>query len=78
MFTLRVLAISASKKSVLAVVNRPVGIFNAAVATGSIALTEGAAIPSVGSEFPLEGITSVKTRESIAEDGTVFNWLVLE
>lgn len=75
MYTLKVIALSASKKSVLASVIRKVGAFASEIAVGSIRLSEDV---EVGSEHKLDGITSVTTRESIAEDGTVFNWLVLQ
>ncbi len=77
MYELKVIAHSASKKSVLASITKKIGLFASSV-IGNIAIAEGEEIPAVGSLIPLEGVTKVTTRESIAENGEVFNWLVLE
>lgn len=79
MFTLTILAYSASKKSVLAAVSKKIGIFKSDIAIGSIRLdVDEKSVPAVGTQFPLDGITDVSTRQSVAEDGTIFDWLVLK
>ncbi len=76
MFKIKVLAHSASGKSVLASVTKKVGPFISEVAVGAIR-TEDGNVPAVGAELDLPGIVSATTRQSVTEDGTIFNWLVL-
>lgn len=77
MITLKVLAISASKKSVLCSAGKKVGIFMSEV-TGSIRIADGEEVPEVGTEYKLESVNKATLRTSVTEDGVVFNWLILE
>lgn len=77
MYSLKVIAHSASGKSILASVSKKVGIFANKI-VGNIAIAEGEEIPAVGSVVELEGVRKVTTRESVTEAGDIFNWLVLE
>lgn len=75
MFKIKVIAHSASGKSVLASVTKKIGPFISEVAVGAIRCEDD--VPVVGAELELPGVTSATTRQSVAEDGTIFNWLVL-
>ncbi len=77
MYSLKVIAHSASGKSILASVSKKVGIFKSEVAVGSIKV-EDAELPAIGNIIELTGVTKVSTRSSVLEDGKEFNWLVLE
>ena len=77
MYSLKVLSISKSGKSVFATVTKVAGIFSSTIATGSIKLDDGAAAPEVGSIIKLDGVTKVSTVPTEV-DGKEFIWLVLE
>lgn len=78
MYTLKVIAHSASKKSILASVSKKSGMFSSVVATGNIKV-DTTELPEVGSLHNLEGITKVSTRVSTSEENAKeFDWLVLE
>lgn len=77
MYSLKVIAHSASGKSILASVSKKVGIFKSEVAVGTIKV-EDAELPAVGSVIELPGISKVSTRVSVTDEGKEFNWLVLE
>lgn len=79
MYSLKVLAHSASGKSVLVSVSKKVGIFRSVIAEGNLRVEEGETLPEVGAVINLEGITSVSTRESIDEtSGRIFTWVSLQ
>lgn len=78
MYTLKVIAHSASKKSILASVSKKSGMFTSVVATGNIKV-DNTELPAVGSVHELPGVTKVTISTSIAEENSKeFNWLVLE
>lgn len=76
MYSIKIIAHSASGKSVLASVSKKSGIFKSEVAVGSIRV-EDAELPEVGTVMPLDGVTKVSIRQSFVE-GKEFTWLVLE
>jgi hypothetical protein len=76
-YSLKVIAHSASKKSILASISKKSGIFTSIIATGNIAI-DSSELPAIGTTHMLEGITSVSTKVSTTEDGSKsFDWLVL-
>lgn len=82
-YQIKVIAHSASGKSILGVVSKKAGIFTSEVATGSIKLEVGTELPAVGTVIPLDGITKVTTRTELSEAtadraSKEFTWLVLE
>ena len=78
MLKLKVLHISASRKSALVSVSKEVGIFTSTVATGNLKITEGATMPEVGSVIELPAGTKVSTIESPIEgEEKSFTWVVL-
>lgn len=78
MYSLKVIAHSASKKSVLAVVSKKSGMFVSVVATGNIKI-DSTELPAIGSVHELPEITKVSVTVSTSDDnGQNFNWLVLE
>lgn len=78
MYSLKVIAHSASGKSVLASVSKKIGLFTSEIATGSIKVDSLDELP-IGTSMQLEGVTKVSTRTSFAENNAKeFIWLVLE
>ncbi len=79
MYSLKVLHISASGKSIFASVIKIAGIVKSTVATGSIALADGVECPKVGDVIELPGITKVSTFITTDEtSGKEFTWLALD
>jgi hypothetical protein len=79
MYSLKVIAHSASKKSILATVSKQVGIFSSVIATGNIAVPNVDELPAIGSTNQLPGITKVSVNTQVIPDSDKnFNWLVLE
>lgn len=79
MYQLKVIAHSASGKSVLATVSKKVGVFTSVVASGNLKVDEGETIPEVGSIIELPAGTKVSTVESPVENSDKsFTWLVLD
>lgn len=78
MYSIKVIAHSASGKSVLASVSKKIGLFTSEIATGSIKVDTLEGL-DVGTVMVLDAVTKVSTRTSFAEDnGKEFVWLVLE
>lgn len=78
MYSLKVIAHSASKKSILASVSKKTGMFVSIVATGNIRI-DNTELPPIGSVHELPTITKVSVEVTTAEEnGQNFNWLVLE
>lgn len=77
MYTIKVIAHSASGKSILGAVSKKIGCFKSEVTTGSIKV-EDIELPAVGAILELPGVTKVSTRISYAEDNKEFTWLVME
>jgi hypothetical protein len=78
MYSIKIIAHCASKKSVLASVIKVAGIFKSTVATGNIAILDGQELPAVGTILELPGITKVSTLVTTTEDGKEFTWLALD
>lgn len=79
MYSLKVIAHSASKKSVLATVTKSVGPFVSTIATGNLKLGEGQTLPDVGTIIDLPAGTIVNTIESPVEgEDKTFTWLSIK
>lgn len=79
MYSLKVIAHSASGKSILATLSKKRGIFQSQLATGNVSIPNVEDMPAVGEVIELGADCKWSTRTSIAEQGgQEFVWLALE
>lgn len=79
MYSLKVIAHSASGKSIFASVTKQSGMFKSIIATGNIAVVDGNELPKVGDIIALDGVSKVSVRTQVSDENQKeFNWLVLE
>lgn len=76
MYEIKILAHSASKKTVFASVTKTTGIFTSQIGVGSLAVNT-AELPAVGSLHSLSA-NSITIEAKLSKDGTKsFNWIVI-